>query len=142
MEHISTSSASSQHSTIANASSSSNVHTSPTRSFREAAEQGTVKLFAQFGGQGTNYLDELCTLYSNHTAIVKPFVEAAEAAVKEQILSHEARSLSHCFTEGFHVIKWIQLLQRKKQAEGEFENVDEDEEDNLYQRSPCHPMNT
>ena len=82
--------------------------------FIQAARKSQIGLFAQFGGQGANYLDELRDLFHTHRELLAPVIKRAEMIMKEQSNSPEARyvyfTLSICVPISFSKSSYLVFL--------------------------------
>ncbi|KAF9167813.1 3-oxoacyl-[acyl-carrier-protein] synthase [Actinomortierella ambigua] len=81
-------------------------YTTPTSALFAAAQDGSAKIFAIFGGQGNieEYFDELAELYSTYTTLVQDYVEEMAATLREHAKSDDA-SVFH--SKGLDVMGWL-----------------------------------
>ncbi|KAF9438054.1 3-oxoacyl-[acyl-carrier-protein] synthase [Entomortierella beljakovae] len=79
---------------------------SPTSALFSAAQNGSAKLFAIFGGQGNieEYFDELADIYATYTTLVQEYVEGMAAVLRELARSDDA-SVFH--SKGLDVMGWL-----------------------------------
>ncbi|KAG0203436.1 3-oxoacyl-[acyl-carrier-protein] synthase [Mortierella sp. GBA30] len=81
-------------------------YTPPTSALFAAAQEGSAKLFAIFGGQGNieEYFDELADIYTTYTTLVQDYVEDMAAVLREHARSDDA-SVFH--SKGLDVMGWL-----------------------------------
>ncbi|KAG0246710.1 beta subunit of fatty acid synthetase, partial [Mortierella polycephala] len=81
-------------------------YTPPTSALFAAAQEGSAKLFAIFGGQGNieEYFDELADIYTTYSTLVQDYVEDMAAVLREHARSEDA-SVFH--SKGLDVMGWL-----------------------------------
>jgi len=90
--------------------------------FIQAARKSQIGLFAQFGGQGANYLDELRDLFHTHRELLAPIIKRAEMIMKEQSNSPEARLFinRNFFSEGLDLLTWLEPVSSTEETTPEW----------------------
>lgn len=71
-----------------------------------SARAGEVGIFAQFGGQGVQYIDELRNLYNTYT-FTHSFIAGCTQVLEEFAANDEARILGF-YRHGMNLLGWLQ----------------------------------